>query len=95
MNTDELVRQIDRVIDNNHLPKSEKISLLKELARTYWKIVFPEMETSAFDHLSVEEQQLRWESVRSRNELEGLKHRDRIQYVLDWPVTGGDFRWLL
>jgi hypothetical protein len=93
MDTKEIIRRIDEVIDSD-LARIEKIKLLKELAFLYWDAVFPERRTPAFDNLSVEEQTSRWEAVRKRNEISGTRNPNGIRYVVDWPGTGGSFSWV-
>jgi hypothetical protein len=94
MGTAEIVRRIDEVIDDALMPRGDKIELLKELARAYWRVVFPELETSEYERLSAGEKQARWTAVRMRNELEGTKNIKKIIYMIDWPGRGGPFKWV-
>jgi hypothetical protein len=94
MITAELTTQIDDVIGNTSMAASEKVQLLKELARAYWRVVFPELDTPLFDRLTPEQQEERWRLVRARNELVGTKNPEEIKLVLDWPATGRPFHWL-
>ena len=68
---------------------------LQILADEYWKAVFPEYETPAWDELSEEDLAEGWRLAATGESLNQFpRHRAQISVVLNWPASGGTFPFL-
>ncbi|MEW6733827.1 MAG: hypothetical protein AB1489_21050 [Acidobacteriota bacterium] len=94
MSLSNIVKKIDEIITDQNISRNEKISVLKSLAENYWKEVFPEYGTDAFEQITDQEMKNRWEKARLEDNVDRYDNRNQIIYVLDWPGTGGNFPWL-
>jgi len=94
MSAAEIVCRIHDTIRDVNLPRAKKIAILENLAVTYWKEVFPEYKTPAFDDISADDMATRWTEIRAESGLDRYENREQILYVLDWPASGGNFYWV-
>jgi hypothetical protein len=94
MSPTEIVRGIDETIRDPRLPREKKIELLENLAVAYWKEVFPEYDTLAFENLAGDEMAIRWAKTRKESGVDHYAQREHILYVLDWPASEGIFYWV-
>jgi hypothetical protein len=94
MDTQQLIGEIDRVIGDGSIPNTVKAKRLIELARIFWRIIFPELAEGRFDEVSRAEREARWAALRERGEVDRTAHPELVRYVLNWPATGGCFGWL-
>jgi len=95
MNTRTIVLGIDSTICDRTQTKRQKVQRLQELAQTYWKAVFPELESGTFSELTPEEVERRWAIVRRKNEIQGTRYPHIVECILDWPGTGMSFGSML
>jgi hypothetical protein len=94
MTTQAIIDAIERVIDDPKMRAGEKGLVLQNLAEEYWKAVFPEIDTSAYERLSAEDQMRRWQEVEERDEVANSRYPQLIRSVINWPATGEIFTWL-
>src|SRR5213079_3337581 len=67
--TKTIIAEIDGLLASRLAAPEETRALLRQLARDYWAIVFPEYGTPLFRQLSTEEREWRWKLQREKNEL--------------------------
>jgi hypothetical protein len=87
-----IIRRIDEVIRDPEMTPPVKIQHLQELARACWREVVPEGEAAGGTMAGGSGTKDRWAAV--RREVERYDNKAQILYVLDWPASGGDFRWV-
>jgi hypothetical protein len=90
-NRQRILEEMDQLILDPSVPRSEKYKRLSALCQDYWQDVFPERGTEAYHKLSTSERSARWAFVRAEEAefWKQIRNPQMILEILDWPVVGG------